>query len=132
MRSRRVWVAAALDVLAVVVFVVIGRAEHDESGTLTGIAKTAAPFLIGVAAGWALARAWRRPFGVVTGLVVWPVTVLVGMIVRRTGFDEGTATSFVIVTTAFLGLCIVGWRLVARTVLRPAASSADSARLMRR
>ena len=32
---------------------------------------------------------------------IWPVTILVGMIVRNLVFDRGTATSFVIVATLF-------------------------------
>lgn len=115
-------VAAALDVMAVLVFVVIGREEHDEGTAVGGIVETAAPFLIGLAVGWLVARAWRRPLSVVSGLVIWPTTVLVGMIVRNWGFDEGTATSFVIVTTAFLGMCFVGWRLIAQSVMRRQSS----------
>ncbi len=122
MMSRRVLLAAGLDALAVLVFVVIGREEHDEGITLGGIVETAAPFLIGLAVGWLVARAWRRPLSVASGLVIWPTTVLVGMIVRNWGFDEGTATSFVIVTMAFLGMCFVGWRLIALSVMRRQSS----------
>jgi uncharacterized membrane protein (GlpM family) len=121
------FLAASLDVAIVLFFVVVGRAEHDESSGFTAIVRTAAPFLVGLVAGWLAARAWRRPAAVATALVVWPVTVLVGMIVRRWAFDEGTATSFVIVTTAFLGLCLVGWRLIARSVAgRPVSRGAAS------
>ncbi len=112
MTERRLPAAIALDLAAVMSFVIIGRRTHDEGNGFTQIAETAAPFLVGLAAGWALARAWRRPTRVTTGLVIWPTTLLVGMIVRRTGFDDGTATSFVIVATLFLGATLVGWRLV--------------------
>ena len=47
----------------------------------------------------------------IEGAIAQPVTVLVGMMVRRWGFDEGTATSFVIVAAAFLALFLVGWRV---------------------
>ena len=49
-----------------------------------------------------------------TGLTIWPITVLVGMIVRNLVFDRGTATSFVIVATIFLGVTLVGWRALTR------------------
>lgn len=127
MLTRRLVVAAWLDVLVVMFFVVAGRAEHEEGMTFTGISKTAAPFLVGLGVAWLVARAWRRPFALATGLTVWPLTLLVGMLVRRWGFDEGTATSFVIVATAFLGFCLVGWRLVARSVAKPAAAQASGA-----
>lgn len=112
MSDRRLPLAMALDLAAVMAFVILGRRTHDEGNGFVQIAETAAPFLVGLAAGWALARAWRRPARVTTGLVIWPTTLLVGMIVRRTAFDDGTATSFVIVATLFLGATIVGWRLV--------------------
>lgn len=113
---RSVLIAAALDALAVVVFVVIGRRNHGESSAARDVVETAVPFLVGLVAGWAAARAWRRPGRLITALIVWPVTVLVGMMVRRWVFDRGTATSFVVVATLFLGACFVGWRL-ARTAL---------------
>jgi uncharacterized membrane protein (GlpM family) len=111
--DRRLVLAVALDVLAVLIFVVVGRRNHDEGNALRATVETAVPFLTGLLAGWCAVRAWRRPLGVLTGVAVWPVTVLVGMIVRRWVFDRGTATSFVIVATLFLGACLVGWRAVA-------------------
>ncbi|MBA9007506.1 MULTISPECIES: DUF3054 domain-containing protein [Thermomonospora] len=118
----RVWVAGLLDVVGVVVFVAIGRASHDESGTLAGIASTAWPFLVGLAAGWAVVRAWRRPQALFpAGAGVWAVTVAGGMALRAVS-GQGTALAFVIVATLFLALVLLGWRLVARLVVRPAAA----------
>ena len=96
----------------VTLFVAAGRRTHEQDPAITGLVETGAPFLLGLAAGWLVARAWRHPAGVRTGLIVWPVTVAVGMVLRRVVFDDGTATSFVIVATAFLGATLVGWRLV--------------------
>jgi hypothetical protein len=111
---RRTALAAALDIASIVVFVAIGRREHD--GDSAGIASTAAPFLIGLVIAWWAARAWKRPESILTGVTIWPVTVLVGMVARRLLFDDGTAPAFVVVATLFIGLCLVGWRVVARTV----------------
>lgn len=127
---RRTIVAAALDVASILAFVAIGRAEHDDGGAsdaasdglLDGTAGTAAPFLLGLAVAWLATRGWRRPQSIVTGLTIWPVTVLVGMIARRALFDDGTAPAFVIVATLFTGLCLVGWRAVARSVDARAAA----------
>jgi hypothetical protein len=63
-----------------------------------------------------IVRAWRRPTKVTTGVLIWPITVLVGMIVRNLVFDDGTATSFVIVATVFLGACLVGWRAALKAI----------------
>jgi hypothetical protein len=100
----------AFDVLAVLAFVVVGRANHGGSQALTSILHTAAPFLLAVAAGWLVARAWRRPADLRTGTVVAAVTVVGGIALRRAVFGDGIAVSFVLVTAAILGLLIVGWR----------------------
>ena len=112
--DRRLTLAVALDVFVVVLFVAIGRRNHEESGAFRSVIETAAPFLIGLAVGWAATRAWQRPMQLLTGLMIWPITVLVGMIVRNLVFDRGTATSFVIVATIFLGATLVGWRALTR------------------
>lgn len=106
----RLPLAVGLDVFVVVLFVAIGRRNHDESGAFSAVVETALPFLIGLAIGWLVVRAWRRPTKVLTGIVIWPLTVLAGMAVRNVVFDRGTATSFVIVATIFLGAGLVGWR----------------------
>jgi hypothetical protein len=110
-------VAAAVDATLVVVFVVLGRTTHDEGNVVAGAAAVAAPFLIALALGWLVARAWKQPLGVRTGVVVWITTVAVGMVLRHTAFDRGTAASFVVVATVFTGLCLVGWRAIASRVM---------------
>jgi hypothetical protein len=104
--------AAGLDTFAVVLFVAIGRREHERDSAIAGLISTAAPFLIALAIAWLVLRAWRHPTTVwPTGIGVWAVVVIVGMLLRNLLFDDGTATAFVIVATLFLGLFIVGWRL---------------------
>jgi hypothetical protein len=115
--ARPTGVAAGLDVLAVLVFVAIGRRSHDEGSAIGEFVKTAAPLAIALVAGWLLARAWRSPLTISTGAVIWMTTVALGMLVRRFVFDRGTAVSFVIVATVFLGLCLVGWRAAVGVVL---------------
>lgn len=116
--DRRLAIAVGLDVFVVVLFVAIGRRNHDEEPGLIGVLATAAPFLIGLVLAWALVRAWRHPAGFTTGLVIWPLTVLAGMIVRRLAFGDGTATAFVVVATLFLGAGLVGWRAALNAVER--------------
>jgi len=123
---RRAAYALGLDVLSVMVFVVIGRRSHDEGNAVIGVLETAAPFLIGVVAAWLIVRAWRWPFAILTGLVVWPITLLVGMMCRNLIWGRGTPVSFVIVATIFLGLCFVGWRMAARSLLRRRRQASNS------
>ncbi len=114
---RLVGIAAVCDVVAVLVFVALGRRSHDEGGNVvTGALSVAAPFLIALAVGWAAARAWRAPMAWRTALVVWPLTVAVGMVLRRFVFDRSTATSFIVVATLATGVLLLGWRLVARRI----------------
>jgi hypothetical protein len=103
-----------LDVCSVLAFVVIGRASHGEAAGITGLARTAWPFLAGLAAGLILTRAWRRPAAVVpAGLGAWLGTAGFGMALRAVS-GQGTAVPFIVVALAFLGLFMLGWRLIAR------------------
>lgn len=120
--ARRVWCPVLCDVVAICAFVVIGNRNHDEASGIGGLARTAAPFLIGLVFAWIVERVWQKPAAFQTGVKVWFITVVVGLVLRNTAFERGTALSFVIVTTVFLGACFVGWRLVA-TRLRCACAT---------
>ena len=109
MRSARL--AVVLDVGCVLVFVIIGRESHGEGPA--GIASTAWPFLAGLAGGWLGARAWR-PFGLwPAGVGAWLGTVALGMLFRVVS-GQGIAPAFIGVALAFLGLFLLGWRLLGR------------------
>ena len=114
--DRRVPLAIGLDAFSISLFVALGRRSHDRDGGVSSYLETLAPFLVGLAVAWLLWRAWRRPTLVRRGLEIWPVTVLVGMVARRAVFDDGTATSFVVVATLFIGAFLVGWRAILRIV----------------
>ena len=118
MRSARL--AVALDVGCVLVFVIIGRASHTKGESLAGIGSTAWPFLAGLAGGWlataglAGRRAWRQAFRLwPAGVGAWLGTVVLGMAFRVVS-GQGTAPAFVGVALAFLGLFLLGWRLLSR------------------
>ena len=115
---RSAWVAAVLDVCLVVIFVVIGRATHVKGENLAGIASTSWPFLCGLAVGWAVSRAWRRPLAPrPSGVVIWLCTVTLGMILRVVS-GQGTDIGFICVALVFLGLFLLGWRVIARLLTR--------------
>lgn len=113
--ATAVALALAGDLLAVLVFVAIGRRTHAEADAVLGVLTTAGPFLVGLAAGWVLARAWRAPLPLRTGLVVWPVTVVVGLAVRY-AFTDRLPITFALVTTISLAVLLLGWRAVAALV----------------
>lgn len=111
--SRTVVWSAVADLLFVLLFVVLGRRSHDEGGSfLAETVKVVAPFWIALAAGWLVARAWKAPTSPTTGIVIWVVTLVGGMLLRHFAFDRGTATPFVIVAACFTLLFLVGWRFV--------------------
>ena len=113
--------AVAADLVAVVLFVVIGRRSHHEGSVLAGTLGTAWPFLAGLAAGWvAVLVSGTRPVGWRAGLLALAGTVAAGMLLRRTVADGGTPVSFIVVATVFLALFLFGWRLLwTRTAGRP-------------
>jgi hypothetical protein len=123
---RHILFAAAADVLLVIVFCAIGRASHAES-PLWGLFVTAWPFLAALAVGWGVSLGWRRPFAVLrTGVPVWVVTVVGGMLLRLL-VGQGTAPAFIVVASIVLGALLVGWRAVRAAVLRRPHRSAMTA-----
>ena len=116
MRTTRL--AVILDCCCVLAFVVIGRASHADGLGLSGVASTAWPFLAGLFLGWAAVRAWRRPVELApAGLGAWLGAAGLGMVLRVVA-GQGTAVAFVGVALGFLGLFLLGWRLVFRVFRR--------------
>jgi hypothetical protein len=117
--------AFVLDVILVILFAAIGRANHDEASPVLGSLQTAWPFLAGTVVGWLLVRTLRKdwPVDVGPGITVWFATVVFGMVLRRlTG--AGAAPSFVVVASLVLALLLVGWRAIAAYAARRAGVSA--------
>ena len=111
--TRTASLAFAADVACILLFVAVGRRNHAEGVTPAGITATAWPFLVGLAAGWLLDRAWRRPTAVrPTGITVWLSAIAIGMGLRvATG--AGVAVSFIAVATVVTGVLLIGWRAAA-------------------
>lgn len=110
--DRRLQLALGLDTFFVVLFVAIGRREHERDSAIAGLIGTAAPFVIALAIAWLALRAWQRPTNWTTGVGIWAITLVAGMLLRNLVFGDGTATSFVIVATAFLAVFLIGWRVI--------------------
>lgn len=103
--------AAALvaDLAAVLMFVVVGRGSHAESLDVVGVLGTAAPFLIGLGAGWLGGRVWRAPRRLVSGAAVWAGAVAVGLALRA-GLTGQLPAAFALVSAVTLGVLLFGWR----------------------
>ena len=117
--------AAVLDVVLVLAFVLIGRGSHGEN-VIGGALVTFWPFATGLVVGWLVVLAWRRPAVLwPTGVVVWLATLVVGMLLRVVS-GQGIAVSFIIVAAVVLAVFLIGWRAIALAVRarrrRPALS----------
>jgi hypothetical protein len=112
--QRTVITTAVVDVVAVVVFVAIGRRNHNEGTALSGIIGVAAPFLIALGISWIGLRTWREPFNRASLVATWIITVAIGLLLRRLVFDRGIATAFIIVATITLGVLLGLGRLLSR------------------
>jgi hypothetical protein len=117
-QSRWVLLSAVLDLVLLVLFTVIGRVSHGEGLGFAGVAQTAWPFLVGTLLAWLVFSAWRRPLAIVrTGLPVWLLTVIVGMLLRVVS-GQGIAVSFVIVATIVLAVFLLGWRAIVTPIAK--------------
>ncbi len=116
-KSRMILWSAVADAASIMIFVAIGRKNHDEGQAASGIFRVAAPFLLALLAGWVIARMWKEPLSQRSGVLISLTTIVLGMLLRNIVFDDGTATAFIIVATVFLGTLLNGWRALARNRL---------------
>ena len=107
----------ALDAALICLFAAIGRRNHGETAALLAVATTAWPFLAGMTAGWVVSvlATGRVPLTVRDGIPIWLGAVAIGMALRSLT-HAGTALSFIVVATLFLGVMLLGWRAVAAVV----------------
>lgn len=101
----------ALDLVVVVVFVLIGRATHEEGVLAVGTLVALWPFVLALLIGWLVTARRLPPRSLRAGALIWAVTVLLGLGLRAlTG--QGTALPFIVVATLVLGAGLLGWRLI--------------------
>ena len=120
----RAAVALLLDLAAVALFVVIGRASHGEDQADFGV--TYWPFAVGLLLGWLAARGWRRPFSLSrTGLLAWVGAVVVGMLLRA-ATGQGVQVAFVIVAAIVVAALLLGWRALLAAIDRSSTRGRDT------
>lgn len=116
-QSVRPWIAAAADVAVLVVFVVIGRRSHHEDAGVAGFLRVWWPFVLGLAVAWFATGLFRTPLARGRAAVAWLVTVGVGMALRIVVEGRELSVAFTIVTLVFVGVGMVGWRILVAAVL---------------
>lgn len=114
-------VLAIGDVVALLVFTLIGLTNHKDGITAVSVLKVMGPFVIVGALAAAVFGTYRRP-GLRTLVPAWLVTVPVAIVIRKGLFDTPATWSstavFIGVALAFTLMFLLGWRLLARYVLR--------------
>ena len=106
------WIAFLVDLVAVVVFVLIGRRTHHEDAGFVGFLRVVWPFAVALVVGWAIARLDRAPLAWGRVAILWVTTVALGMLLRIVVDGHDFKGAFTIVATVFLGVCFFGWRLL--------------------
>lgn len=107
-----VLLALLYDILAVLVFALVGRLSHKEGLSLGGTVVTVGPFMIGLIVAWFMGlRKLRNPRSLQFAVLIWGGTLFIGMGLRAL-FGGGTPVSFVIVAAIALAVLLFGWRLI--------------------
>ncbi|HIW90971.1 MAG TPA: DUF3054 domain-containing protein [Candidatus Corynebacterium avicola] len=116
-------VALVADVVAVLVFTLIGSFSHNGSDgfSIGGWLQTSWPFILGLAVGWALLYTGKLRRAPGTGVLLLGSTWFIGIIVRSL-VNMSLAWGFVITSLIFLGIVMIGWRVVASLVTQRARS----------
>ncbi|MGZ4104743.1 MAG: DUF3054 domain-containing protein [Actinomycetota bacterium] len=108
------------DVLALILFTVIGLINHEDGVTATGVLKVVVPILVVGALAALLFGTYSRP-GIRTLLPTWLVSVPAGILIRKALFHTpstwGSTGIFIGVGLAFTLLFLLAWRLAARFLL---------------
>lgn len=121
-RPVAILAAAVADILCVVALAIGGYQTHDAGSTSATVFRIVWPFAAGLALGWVVSRAWRRPTSLwPTGIVIWGFA-WAGGVVLRVLTDQGAAPAFQIVSFGFLAITLLGWRgiVAAISVIWPA------------
>jgi len=109
------------DVVALLVFTLIGLANHKDGITAANVLKVMGPLVIVGALASALFGTYSRP-GVGTLIPAWLATIPISILIRKALFHTPATWRstgiFIFVAMTFTLLFLLAWRLVARYALR--------------
>jgi hypothetical protein len=114
-----------LDQIMIIVFILIGMLFH---GTLTAESAVtwqglfllfgqAFPFMLAGFLTWAGLIVKQYGKLMKAGLVVWAGTTVLGLLFRFMN-NQGVEPMFIVTTPIFLGVLLMGWRLIAYLIVR--------------
>lgn len=113
-------VLAVGDGIAILLFAIIGLANHDAGITLGGIARNAFPILGAWVVAAAFARTYTEP-GVRNLLITWAIAVPAGVAIRAIVLHrpaDGSQVTFGIVTMIVTLVLLLAWRGIAALISR--------------
>jgi hypothetical protein len=112
---------AAGDIIALLLFVFIGQADHqtvNAENPIGGLLRGSAPFV----AAWLVtafllgayrAEVWTPRAMLTRSLSAWFIALPVGVVLRALLLERAVIpTAFVLVAFAFGGLFVIGWRMI--------------------
>lgn len=120
--STAALVTFIIDAVLVVTFAALGRRTHESGMDLAGVLTTASPFLIALAVAALVTRhahTWTQLWP--AGVLVWLITVVLGLVLRVTLFADTAAFAFQLVAAGTLFVFLIGRRLVTWLIVRSAA-----------
>ena len=111
------------DAVAILVVAILARIAHnspEDPFTVVNVLDTWWPFLLGVAVGWGVAFALKKPLRPIGqgGVIVWLCAAVVGLAIwglRNAAFPHW---SFILVATVMGAVVLLGWRAIAKAVTR--------------
>lgn len=113
------------DALSILLFAVLGRQSHNESGGIVAAFEVAAPFIIGwlfVAPWFGALRppAWANPrSATLTVLKAFLPAYVAGSLLRALFTGRASPPAFYLVTAAVILALLLGWRLLYTLVIGP-------------
>lgn len=118
-RASTVVIGAVLaDLVAVIVYVSVGRSSHDDPLSASGLIETGWPFVVGIIGGYIGIVLSRWPLlSLRGGAMIAAMTVIIGVVLRSGVAGDGAPFSFVVVTVLVLSALMLGWRAVIRGVV---------------
>lgn len=115
----RVATLLLVDVALVSVFAMIGVASHDGELSLVTVGRAALPFLLAYLIPALLFSPHKNINNtVLVGIPLWISTILGGALLRYIIFQDTSAGGFLLVTTAVLGVFLLGRRLVSSYICK--------------
>jgi hypothetical protein len=114
--ARRALIAVG-DVIALLVFTIVGLLNHEDGVTASALLKVVVPIVAIGALAAALFGTYRRP-SIPSLIPTWAVSVPAGVLIRKALFDTpatwGSTGVFIGVAMAFTLLFLLAWRLLAQ------------------